>query len=541
MDKSGIEIMLKRMRKNNHESNIKIIKKTFFGDLNYKNIDGENILLILTDEKYNEEECLIAIKSLLKEGFDPNFTDSFGYNFIQYTLYAGYSESFILEILKTSIALGLDVNHVDCDGDSMLHTAIYSDDYSGAIESLYKTLKANGYNDAIKDKKGNDLIDAMLEMQDSLGKYTTFQIDSLRRLLSSYKAPIARQHNEQPNNTSVVTKNTTSGKEELADPVPESKVEPVHVEIPEPQLSSQEIKELEEFGKVLNIEPYLSRPTIGRDDELTNLILVLAQEKKNPLIVGEPGVGKTVLVEDLVYNIQNNSVPNFLKNQIILEVSPSELVAGTKYVGTFEERLKKMMNVCQKYNVILFIDEIHTIFGVGTTENKSSDLSDIIKYYIDRTNIKLIGTTTNDEYQEFFSSSALKRRFEKIIVEEPNEKTMKLILEKTIRDYCNKNNITFQQPDLLLEVCNILLSVTDKKHRVHDDKINNPDLSIAIIDKAFAYAKIKNSEYIEPTHFAQSINLCNRIYESARQDAIHQLNDLGPASSRDKILPFKKK
>ena len=105
----------------------------------------------------------------------------------------------------------------------------------------------------------------------------------------------------------------------------------------------------------------------------------------------------------------------FLQGKIILETTASQIVAGCQFVGMFEENMTKFLNLCEKYNVIVFIDEIHTIYGVGSSKGKDNDMAAMLKHYLDRTNLKVIGTTTDKEYDEYFSEDALKRRFEKII------------------------------------------------------------------------------------------------------------------------------
>ena len=171
-------------------------------------------------------------------------------------------------------------------------------------------------------------------------------------------------------------------------------------------------------------------PVIGRDEQIRQIIEVLLRRKKNnPLLIGDAGVGKTALVEELARRISLGIVPNELKNMRVLSISISSLVAGTKYRGEFEERLNKMIDELENVsNVILFIDEIHTIIGAGGAEG-AIDASNILKPYLARGKIKVIGATTNYEYMKFLENDkAFDRRFQKIIIEETSLEETKTIL-----------------------------------------------------------------------------------------------------------------
>ena len=223
---------------------------------------------------------------------------------------------------------------------------------------------------------------------------------------------------------------------------------------------------------------------------------------------------------------------NVEKRKIILEVNPSDIVAGCQYVGMFEDNMTKLMKLCEKLDVIVFIDEIHTIYGIGLTKDKNNDMASMLKHYIDRSNLKVIGTTTEKEYQEFFSDDALKRRFEKITVKEPTEDILYQIVDKVIGDYYVKNGISFENENIRNGIVNIILSATEKSHRVYNDMVNNPDLAISIVDKAFAFAKVYDSEFITAEHFIEGFEYCDRIYESTREQAIARLRSLDTSISK---------
>ena len=511
LNKNDIKVLLSKMTKNMH-SNVKKIKRAF-GSIDYTGSFNQSILHILVDDKYDEAKCFLAIKSLLKIGLSPNLEDNYyKYNFIQIALYAGYSEEFILNIITEALKYNLNVNHVDSNKCTIMHTAIYSDDYLGEVEKIYDLLCSNGYDCTKVCSEGRNLLEAMIFQK----QYSKEQIESFKKKFEETYSKIQKQPKE--------VKSVVVSSAPLRQEVPVTKVTPI--------LSENDIFELEKYGKVLNKKNYIVAPTIGREKELKNLMITLAQDKKRPLIIGESGVGKTAIVDELAYRIKTGQVPNFLQGKIILEVNPSDIVAGCQYVGMFEDNMTKLMKLCEKLDVIVFIDEIHTIYGIGSADGKNNDMASMLKHYIDRSNLKVIGTTTEKEYQEFFSNDALKRRFEKITVKEPTEDILYQIVDKVIGDYYVKSGISFENENIKSEIVNIILNATEKSHRVYNDMVNNPDLSISIVDKAFAFAKVYDSEFITAEHFIEGFEFCDRIYESTKEEAISRLRNLDTSISK---------
>ena len=306
--KTDINNLLSNIVDDNNK-NIIILKK-FFNDLNYKDNEECNLLHIFVDEHYDEYKVLLVIKALLYYGLNPNCSDIFKYNFIQRALYTypSYSEEFIINIIKESLKYGLDVNHVDNDLDTMMHSAIYSETYKYGIEKIYKLLCDNGYDSTILDIDHRNLIEAMKFQTELTDKYSLEEISIFEKIFNektNKEDNISHENNENNINN----------------------------------LSDKEIEEIEKYGVILNNKEYFSQPSIGRDNELENIMVCLAQEKKNPLLIGESGVGKTVLIHELAYRIKNGQVPDFLKNKVILEIDPSELVAGCEYRGQFVETM----------------------------------------------------------------------------------------------------------------------------------------------------------------------------------------------------------
>ena len=188
--------------------------------------------------------------------------------------------------------------------------------------------------------------------------------------------------------------------------------------------NQEEENVLEKYGRDITEQAKLGKidPVIGRDDEIRSITRILSRKtKNNPVLIGEAGVGKTAIVEGLASRIIKGDVPSTLKDKKVWELDMASLVAGAKYRGEFEERLKNVLNEVKKSegNIIMFIDEIHTI--VGTGGEGAMDTSNILKPMLARGEIHVIGATTLNEYRKFIEKDgALERRFQKIIVAPPN-------------------------------------------------------------------------------------------------------------------------
>ena len=242
---------------------------------------------------------------------------------------------------------------------------------------------------------------------------------------------------------------------------------------------------LERFGK--NLTKYATDdkldPVIGRDREIERVMQVLARrQKNNPLILGDPGVGKTAIVEGLAQIVATGNVPDILRGKQIWTLDLSALVAGSKYRGEFEERMKKVVNeVEQSDDVILFIDEIHTIIGAGSAEG-SIDAAAILKPPLSRGEIQVIGATTADEYRKHIEKdTALERRFQPVYIGEPSSEDTLAILHG-LRDRYEKHHHVRYTEDALAA------AVTLSNRYVQDRFL--PDKAIDIIDEAGARTRI---------------------------------------------------
>ncbi len=237
------------------------------------------------------------------------------------------------------------------------------------------------------------------------------------------------------------------------------------------------------LNEIVNNKQY--EPIIGRNKEINEIIeILLRKNKNNPLLIGEPGIGKTALVESLAYKINKKEVPKELQNKKIISINISKLISGTKYRGEFEEKFHKMIeHFEQNSNLIIFFDEIHTIVGAGGAEG-AIDAANILKPYIARNKLKIIGaTTTKEYYKSIYNDGALNRRFQTIMIKEPSEKETINILLNTKKYYEKFHNVHITNKQLELIVS---LSTKYIKDRY------NPDKSLDMLDKICSKIKLKN-------------------------------------------------
>ncbi len=245
---------------------------------------------------------------------------------------------------------------------------------------------------------------------------------------------------------------------------------------------------LDEFGRDLTLAAQEQRldPVVGREKEIERVIQILARRtKNNPVLIGEPGVGKTAVAEGLAIRIVNDEVPDILEGKKVIQLDMGLLVAGTKYRGEFEERLKKIMDeIRQAGNIILVIDEMHTLIGAGAAEG-AIDAANILKPALSRGEIQVIGATTLDEYRKYVEKdSALERRFQSVIIDEPTEDESIEIIKGLKPKYEEHHKLIISDEAIVAAVKLSNKYITDRFL---------PDKAIDVIDEASSKVRLKVS------------------------------------------------
>ena len=281
---------------------------------------------------------------------------------------------------------------------------------------------------------------------------------------------------------------------------------------------------LDAYGTWLNEQVKRGKldPVYGREKELQRITQILARKKKNnPLLLGEPGVGKTAVVEALAQRIASGNVPPYLLNKRIVAVDMSSIVAGTMYRGQFEERMKKLIHELKANpDVILYMDEIHTLMGSGNTQG-GVDAASMLKPPLARGEIRCIGATTLEEYRKSIEKDgAMDRRFQKVMVNAPDEKETLLILKKLQPIYEKHHHVTYSEKALESAVYLTERYVTDRQF---------PDKAIDALDEAGAYSFIKHQKPVDLKPYQDQIDEIRKLklqyVNEGRYDLASQARD----------------
>ena len=273
-------------------------------------------------------------------------------------------------------------------------------------------------------------------------------------------------------------------------------------------IKSNKKLEIFEVGVLLNSSVNMNEQVIGRDKEIDSIIETLLRKKKNnPLLIGDAGVGKTAIVEEFVRRIEKKEVPEDLFDKKVVSLEMGALVSGTKYRGEFEEKLTKIIKELENNpNIILFIDEIHSMVNAGGAEG-AINASDIFKPALARGDVKCIGATTTEEYQRYFQKDkALMRRFEVINISEPNNEETKDILYKIKSEYETHHNVNITDDNI-----NLIVSLTDKFIR----NKKNPDKSIDFLDSVCSRVKSLNNYNVMKKDFYNKLSKLREEKEKA--------------------------
>lgn len=369
-------------------------------------------------------------------------------------------------------------------------------------------------NDKLVTRRNFDELIEMLKDKNKIIKFTTYDID--RRCENSF----------------TVIKEDMFGSEKMED-------------VTNKKIDMSETPNLDKYGEDLTSMPYLKDPSVGRKQELERImkILLYPERDKSVIITGVAGCGKTALVKGLAYRIQKGDVPAPLKDLKIISIDTATMVAGTKYVGTLEEKMKKILDEASNdKNIIIFIDEIHQAISGGRAEGNDNTVAEILKPYLDYGKVRVIGATTEEEYAEHVeSNTAFKTRFKKVAIKEPDYNTTYQVLDDLIEAYnkisYSKLNVSSEERHMIIDW---LINSTKPTFRDYKDRASNPRLVLDILKEAYAIAAFNESEDVSVDHLIEALKNEDRLYESSRERQAQILRSLKPRPrSECKILEFK--
>lgn len=287
-------------------------------------------------------------------------------------------------------------------------------------------------------------------------------------------------------------------------------------------IKEKRISILNTYGTNFNKNEYITNPSIGRDKELKELMLILLTPDKSVILTGKPGVGKTAIVEGLAYLIQRGQVPDILKKYEIIKVNTSALLGIDPVTG--EAKIQNLIEELKEYsNLILFIDEIHTLMG---SKGESLDFANMFKPGLDRGDIKVIGATTTEEYERYIlRDKAFVRRFQKVIVEEPTREQNIEICMGTLPKIEKRTGATLLYSNFIKKtIMEFLTDITSEFKRIYEIGSRYPDVTLTMIQDAFSYALFDNRNQVNILDFRKAIENSKHIYPDVIKKSLIQFD-----------------
>ncbi|MEG2311181.1 MAG: AAA family ATPase [Bacilli bacterium] len=270
---------------------------------------------------------------------------------------------------------------------------------------------------------------------------------------------------------------------------------------------------LNNYGEDLTARTYITNPAIARESEIKKLIMVLLTPEKSGLLIGKPGIGKTAIVEGLAYLIIRGNVPDVLKNYRIIKFNSSSLIGKILIKGKEEMVINLLVQELKKtQKTIIFIDEIHTL--MGKNDGNPMDLANILKPGLDRGDVKAIGATTTNEYETYIiRDRAFLRRFDRIDVMEPDEKTTVKILIGSLPKIEQKTGAKFKYNNYIVQMLvEAIVSATSEFKRVYGLSAMYPDVALSVLAQSFSQALFQNKKEVEIEDVYNAIKTSKRIY-----------------------------
>lgn len=277
------------------------------------------------------------------------------------------------------------------------------------------------------------------------------------------------------------------------------------------------------YGEVLTDKEYVTNPAIARDEEINKMMLVLITPDKSALLVGKPGIGKTALVEGLAYRIHNNQVPNVLIGWRVIKINLPALLGKMVVNGAEVSKLQLLINELDGLDkTILFIDEVHLLVA-HNNGSLDLDFSNMLKPYLDRGRILMIGATTSEEYEQYIlRDRAFVRRFIKIDVKEAQGNDVVKIIEGTYPKFELQMGVKLNYSEFQREkIFNWIVEHTSEYNRIYEVQNRYPDICLTLLSSAFSYALFENSPIVTLKHIYLAMKNTNSIYEDSKVKALN--------------------
>lgn len=291
-------------------------------------------------------------------------------------------------------------------------------------------------------------------------------------------------------------------------------------------MEQEKVSMLKNYGQEYTATEYITDPSIARDEEIKQMILILLTPEKSALLVGKAGVGKTALVEGLAYRIQKGLVPDALKGWRIIRINITALLGETVSEGQVENRLQLLIEeLKQETNVILFIDEVHLL--INKDANNSMDFANMLKPGLDRGTIKMIGATTNEEYETYIlRDRAFLRRFIKVDIPESNQEDTVKILMGTMPKIEKKTGVKFGYTDFVKQkIVEFVVQMTDEYKRIYEISSRYPDICLAIMQSAYSNTLFDNRKSVLIHDVLKAIENCKSVYEDVKVKEIAKFKE----------------
>lgn len=277
------------------------------------------------------------------------------------------------------------------------------------------------------------------------------------------------------------------------------------------EIRKSKISILKSYGENFTKKEYITNPAIGREEEIKQLALILLTPEKSAILIGKPGVGKTAIVEGFAYRIQIGNVPDVLKDYQVIKVNTSALLGMDPETG--ESKIQILLDELKDcHNLVLFIDEIHTLMG---TKGEALDFANMFKPGLDRGDIKVIGATTTEEYEQYIlRDKAFVRRFQRVEVKEPTREETIAICLGTLPKIEKKTGATLMyDPYVKEKIMAFLTDLTSEYRRVYETGARYPDVTLAILQQSFSFALYDNRKEVNIFDVKKAILNTKNVYQ----------------------------